>query len=95
MIRKTVLALAAAATLATAAAPANASDYGAEVPPSGYSHSSNRDAVIAGAVIGLAVGIIGAGLAKKRHRNCFDKPIRKWSRYHGRKVVVGYRTICR
>ena len=26
---------------------------------------------------------------------CFDKPIRRWNAYEGRKVVVGYKTICR
>jgi hypothetical protein len=32
-----------------------------------------------------------------RHREsrCFEKPITRWSRYHGESVVVGYRTVCR
>jgi uncharacterized membrane protein len=32
---------------------------------------------------------------RSRERHCFEKPISRWSRYHGETVIVGYRTVCR
>ena len=29
------------------------------------------------------------------YRECFDKPVRRWNAYEGRKVVVGYKAVCR
>jgi hypothetical protein len=31
---------------------------------------------------------------RPRH-DCFDKPIRRWDRYSGQTVIVGFKTICR
>lgn len=30
-----------------------------------------------------------------RSARCFEKPITRWSRFEGRPVTVGYKTICR
>jgi hypothetical protein len=30
-----------------------------------------------------------------RNVRCFEKPITRWSRFEGRPVVVGYKSVCR
>ena len=37
----------------------------------------------------------GYGHHNRDYRECFDKPIRGWDSYEGRRVVVGYKTVCR
>ncbi|MCQ0988566.1 hypothetical protein [Jiella marina] len=98
MIRKTILS-ALTITMIAGAAPAKASDYGVEVPPvrHGGKHY-NRDAAIAGAVIGLIGAIAGADgghRARKSYRDCFEKPIKRYDPYYGRRVIVDYKLVCR
>ncbi|WP_321341800.1 tyrosyl-tRNA synthetase [Breoghania sp.] len=67
--------------------------------------NGKKGAFAAGAVIGLATGAIVAGAHRDRyydrgyyaprHRNCWDKPVRRWDPYYREYVVVGYRTVCR
>lgn len=30
-----------------------------------------------------------------RQRDCFEKPVTRWSRFHGEHVIVGHRKVCR
>ncbi|PTW57664.1 hypothetical protein C8N35_110143 [Breoghania corrubedonensis] len=40
-------------------------------------------------------GYYGNGYYASRPRRCWDKPVRRWDPYYQRRVVVGYRTVCR
>ena len=37
----------------------------------------------------------GYGHHDRSYGECFDKPIRRWDSYERRRVVVGYKTVCR
>ncbi|MEL7526047.1 MAG: tyrosyl-tRNA synthetase [Pseudomonadota bacterium] len=88
MFRKFAIAAVAVATIATSAVA---------VAPT-EAHAKNRaGAVAAGAIIGLATGAIIASQAQRRHYHpvrCHNQPVRRWSPYYGRYVVVGYRQVC-
>ncbi|MFB2550399.1 tyrosyl-tRNA synthetase [Ensifer soli] len=96
MFRKTALSALAVVVLATSAFSVSATTASA---------GSREGRFIAGAVIGVAAGLIGAGLYESGRRDryerydegrdCFEKPVRRYDPYYGHKVTVGYRLVCR
>ena len=102
MFRKTAIAALTVAIVATSGIAATTGSAEAK--------NGNKGAFAAGAVIGLATGAIVAGSYRDRYydrgyyrddyyaprpRHCWDKPVRRWDPYYQRRVVVGYRTVCR
>ena len=100
MFRKTVTAALAVAVIATSGLALGTTTADAR--------SGKKGAFAAGAVLGLATGALVAGAHRDRYydpygrsyyaphrRHCWDKPIRRWDPYYERRVIVGYRTVCR
>jgi hypothetical protein len=89
MFRKFAIAAVAVATMATAAVTITPNE----------AHAKNRrgGAIAAGAIIGLAAGAIIASQAQPRYYQpvrCQNRPVTRWSPYHGRYIVVGYQRVC-
>ncbi len=88
MFRKFAIAAVAVATLSTAAVGITVNEAQAK---------NRAGAVAVGAILGLAAGAIIANQARPNYYapvRCRNKPIRRWSPYHGQYVVVGYRQVC-
>lgn len=89
MFRKFAIAAVAVATMATAAVT---------ITPNEAQAKNRGGAVAAGAIIGLAAGAIIASQAQRGPYyapvRCRNQPVRRWSPYYGRYVVVGYRQVC-
>ncbi|MCQ0986759.1 hypothetical protein [Jiella marina] len=102
MFRKTILSTVAAAILATSAVSVSTTTASAR--------DRDRDRAVIGAVIGLVGAIAGVKAERPRGHGyprgghhidrhddaeCFERPIKRYSRRHGHRIIVGYKTICR
>ena len=105
MFRKTITATVAAAVIATSAFSASTTTASA-----GSRDRDIAIAVGVGIVAGLLGSNLrnrhhgghGHGFHRDRRahaprldRECFDKPVKRYDPDTGRKIVVGYRTVCR
>lgn len=106
MFRKTILSTVAAAVLATSAVSVSTSTASAGNRNKAIAGAVfGAAAVILGAELyrnhrksyrsnGYDDQYVGEYSDHQPVRECFDKPIRRWNAYEGRKVIVGYRTVC-
>jgi hypothetical protein len=89
MFRKFAIAAVAVATVATAAVT---------ITPNEAQAKNRAGAIAAGAIIGLAAGAIIASQAQQPRYyqpvRCRNQPVRRWSPYYGRYVIVGYQQVC-